>query len=291
MLWAIDWLLRRSLYGLPPSSLIFFEHIIGFILIAPFAIRSFRKVQFTKKEKKSLVLVSFLSGVVGTLLFTMALGAVWFIPFSVAILIQKLQPIFAIWLALILWNEKIPRLSYIYIILALIAGYFVTFPGGVSLTEDGQKQLLAALYALWAAIAWGTSTNISKFLLKNHHPEVITMLRFVITASIIAAWLIVIPDWNTTFRFPNNTEWLYLFAIASSTGLVAMYIYYRWLKSTPVHVSAILELTWPIVAVIADYFMYGTIFSTSQYIAMLVLISSMYMVTHLSKKSDSMLTD
>ena len=62
-----------------------------------------------------------------------------------------------------------------------------------------------------------------------------------------------------------------------------MYIYYRGLKSTPVHVSAILELTWPIIAVIVDYFAYHTIFSTSQYIAMVTLIISMYMVSHLSR--------
>ena len=61
MLWAVDGLLRRSLYGLPPSTLIFFEHMIGFILIIPFALRAYKKVSFTNKEKKSLVLVSFLS--------------------------------------------------------------------------------------------------------------------------------------------------------------------------------------------------------------------------------------
>ncbi len=291
MLWAVDGLLRRSLYGLPASSLIFFEHIIGFLLIAPFALRAYKKVSFTKKEKKSLILVSLLSWVIATLLFTMALGAVGFIPFSVAILIQKLQPIFAIGVAFILWQEKIPRLSYPFIFIALVAGYFVTFPHGVSVSPDGQMQMLATLYALWAAAAWGSSTNISKFLLKNHHPEVITMLRFAITASIIAIGLLLIPDWNDSFRFPNTIEWLYLFAIAGSTWLVAMYIYYRGLKSTPVHVSAILELTWPIIAVIVDFFIYDTVFSISQYIAMAVLIVSMYIVTHLSKKSDSILMD
>lgn len=101
-LWAIDGLLRRSLYGLPSSTLIFFEHIIGLILIVPFAWKSFRKIHFTKKEKTSIFVVSLLSGVIGTLLFTMALAAVGYIPFSVAILIQKLQPIFAIGLAIII---------------------------------------------------------------------------------------------------------------------------------------------------------------------------------------------
>ena len=81
---------------------------------------------------------------------------------------------------------------------------------------------------------------------------------------------------------PSNVEWLFLFFIALSTGLVAMYIYYRGLKSVPVHVSAILDLTWPIVAVFVDYFVYHTVFSLTQYVGMVVLIGSMFMVTRLS---------
>ena len=93
----------------------------------------------------------------------------------------------------------------------------------------------------------------------------------------------LIPDWRTSFRVPTETEWMYLGFIACSTGLVAMYIYYRGLKSTPVHVSAILELTWPIIAVVVDYFLYHTVFSLSQYVAMAVLMISMYMVARLSR--------
>ena len=78
----------------------------------------------------------------------MALAAVGYIPMSVAILIQKLQPIFAIGVAIIIGKEKIPKLSYLFIVLALVAGYFVTFPNGVTDSPDGQKEMLAALYAL-----------------------------------------------------------------------------------------------------------------------------------------------
>jgi drug/metabolite transporter (DMT)-like permease len=281
-LWALDGLLRRSLYGLPAPTLIFFEHLIWFVLIAPFVWREFRNIRLTKKEKSSLFAVSLLSWVIGTLLFTMALAAVGFIPFSVAILIQKFQPIFAIGVAILIGKESIPRQSYLFILLALIAGYFVTFPDGVSSSPDGQKQMLAALYALWAAAAWGISTNFSKHLLKNHTPEVVTFMRFTLTTIIILVGLFLIPSWHAGFRMPGGTEWMRLFFIALSTGLVAMYIYYRGLKSVPVHVSAILELTWPIIAVVVDYFVYGTVFSLSQYIAIIVLIGSMYRVSRLS---------
>jgi drug/metabolite transporter (DMT)-like permease len=50
----------------------------------------------------------------------MALAAVGYIPMSVAILIQKLQPIFAIGVAIIIGKEKIPKLSYLFIVLAFV---------------------------------------------------------------------------------------------------------------------------------------------------------------------------
>ena len=184
----------------------------------------------------------------------MALAAVGYISMSVAILIQKLQPIFAIGVAVLIGKEKIPKRSYLFILLALVAGYFVTFPSGVSASPDGQKEMLAALYALGAAAAWGISTNFSKYLLKNHTPEVVTFMRFTVTVILISIGLLLIPSWNSGFRMPSNTEWMYLF-----------YIYYRGLKSVPVHVSAILELTWPIVAVFVDFFVYDTVFTWSQY--------------------------
>ena len=285
-LWALDGLLRTFLYGLPPPTLIFFEHLIGFVLIAPIAWKEFRKIRLTTHEKYNLLAVSLLSWVIGTLLFTMALAAVGYISMSVAILIQKLQPIFAIGVAVLIGKEKIPKRSYLFILLALVAGYFVTFPSGVSASPDGQKEMLAALYALGAAAAWGISTNFSKYLLKNHTPEVVTFMRFTVTVILISIWLLLIPSWNSGFRMPSNTEWMYLFFIALSTGLVAMYIYYRGLKSVPVHVSAILELTWPIVAVFVDFFVYDTVFTWSQYAWMFVLIGSMFMVTRLSHKKD-----
>lgn len=73
---------------------------------------------------------------------------------SVAILIQKLQPIFAISVALAIGREKISKLSLLSIIIAIAAGYFVTFPHGVSWSPDGQKEIFAALCAFGAAAAW-----------------------------------------------------------------------------------------------------------------------------------------
>ena len=75
----------------------------------------------TRREMLSLGGVSLLSGVIGTLFFTKALLAVGFIAFSVAILVQKLQPVFAIGVAVMIGREHIPKKSYLFMAIALVA--------------------------------------------------------------------------------------------------------------------------------------------------------------------------
>ena len=96
LLWALDGVIRRHLFSLPPITIIFFEHLIGLIILLPFVWKHVWKTRFTGREYGLLVLIAILSGLLGTLWFTTALLKVHFISFSVVFLLQKLQPIFAI---------------------------------------------------------------------------------------------------------------------------------------------------------------------------------------------------
>ena len=119
-------------------------------------------------------------------------------------------------------------------------------------------------------------------LLARHSPTVTTTLRYGVTAVLIGLGLLTIPTWHGTFRVPTVDELAYLLAIAGSTGVVAMYLYYRGLRDVPVYVSAILELTWPVVAIAVDYVAYGTHLFAVQYLASAVLLVAMYQVARLS---------
>src|SRR3990167_4321638 len=99
LLWGLDGILRRSLYGLPPITIVFFEHLIGLIIIAPFLWKAWTRETLTRKEWGVLGVVALLSGVLGTLFFTTALLKVNFIPFSVVFLIQKLPLLSAVGMA------------------------------------------------------------------------------------------------------------------------------------------------------------------------------------------------
>src|SRR3989344_6733572 len=122
LLWALDGILRRSLFDLPPITIVFFEHLIGLVLISPFLVRAWRGEKLTPTEWGIMGLVAIFSGVLGTLFFTAALLQVNFIQFSVVFLLQKLQPVFATLAAWLLLKETITKRYLLWAALALIAG-------------------------------------------------------------------------------------------------------------------------------------------------------------------------
>lgn len=284
ILWALDGVLRRSLFSLPPIIIVFYEHLIGLLIISPYLLKNFKKINFSKKEWGALFLVSLLSGVLGTLWFTTALVKVNFISFSVVFLLQKLQPLFAMLFAVIFLKEKISKQYIAWAFLALLAAYFVTFKDGLVNFAAGQTAL-AALFALGAAFAWGSSTAFSRFALLRKSNTLVTGMRFLIT-SILAFIFVFIFSQESSLGAPSSEQYVRFLIIALSTGLVALWIYYRGLKNTQVKVATILELTFPFLAVIIDIFLYKNVLAPSQYIAAAVLLVAMYMVSRLNTAFD-----
>lgn len=279
LLWAFDGLIRQYLYTLPPITIIFFEHLIGLLILSPFVFKHILQTKLTGREWRLVVLIAILSGLFGTLWFTTALGKVHFITISVVFLLQKLQPIFAITSARIFLKEKLDKRYIKWAVLALLSAYFVTFPNGIVNLETGEGTAIAALYALGAAFAWGTSTTFSKMLLGKVDFKVSTFYRFLITVLITLPILYLFG--NNSVALPSMTQFGWLALIAVSTGMVALLIYYRGLAKTSVHVSSILELTFPFVAILLDYLVNDTVLSVSQWVAAIVLVFSIYKIARL----------
>jgi drug/metabolite transporter (DMT)-like permease len=280
VLWGLDGILRRSLFDLPPATIVFYEHLIGAILIAPFLWRAWKQETLQKNEWTALTLVSLLSGVLGTLFFTTALLKINFISFSVVFLLQKLQPIFTVITAWIVLGEKPGKRYLPWAALALIAGYFVTFPNGV-VNLTGGEQVSAAAFAFLAAVAWGSSTAFSRYVLIGHSNTLVTGLRFVITVPLAFGFVIGFGQFDS-IQAVTGTQLLTLLGIALSTGMLALWIYYRGLKTTPARISAIVELAFPMTAILIDYFLYDTALVATQYLAAAVLLYAMYKVAQLN---------
>ncbi len=282
VLWGIDGILRRSLFSLPPSVIVFYEHAIGALLIAPFALPKLSKEKISGKEWGALIWISLLSGVAGTLLFTAALVKVNFISFSVVFLLQKLQPIFAVIAARILLKESISKNYGKWAVLALAAAYFVTFPDGKVLLDAGAGTATAALMAVGAAFAWGTSTAFSRFGLRKLSHTTMTGLRFLLTTPLAFAAVFLLGNYKQ-LSIVTGGQLVRLLIIALSTGMVALWIYYRGLKQTQVKISTLLELVFPLTAVAIDLIYYHNLLKLSQYLAAGVLLFAVYQVSKLNK--------
>ena len=285
VLWGVDGIIRRSLFSLPPSVIVFFEHLIGAVIITPFFFKHWKREKLQGKEWLVIAIIALLSGVLGTLWFTTALARTNFIPFSVVFLLQKLQPIFAIAAAAIVLKEKVTWRYGVWAAVALVAAYFVTFPNGVVNFGDGSGQLAAALFAVGAAFAWGSSTAFSRQLLLKHSHTLITALRFFITVPLALVFVFALGQ-SPQLGELSGGQFGRLLIIALSTGMVALWIYYRGLKHTEAKVSTILELAFPLTAVLLDIFLYKTFLQPSQYLAAALLIYAIYRVSRHNKADE-----
>lgn len=286
-LWALGGVTRRSLYHLPAINIVFFEHLIGSLVLLPIVIPSLRKEKFTPKLAFTVFMVALFGGLLGTLFITTALIKVNFIAFSVVFLIQKLQPIFAMVSANLLLGEKITKKYLKWAGLALVAAFFVTFENGIVNFNTGSETTIAALYALGAAIVWGIGTTLSKTLLNQVSSNSATVLRFYLTTLLAFATTFILGSANVLNQV-NIGEISRLAFIAITTGIIAMILYYRGLSQTEAKTSTILELALPLMAVFIDMLLYKNFLAPTQYLAAVILMYTMYRVGKLSlAKSDS----
>ena len=282
ILWALDGVLRRSLFSLQPLTIVFYEHLIGSLILLPLVWRSVTSIKLTKQSILLICGIALLSGLLGTLWFTTALTKINFIPFSVVFLLQKLQPLFAATTAAIFLKEKISGRYLAWAGVALAAGYFVTFPGGVVNTATGAATTIAALYALGAAAAWGSSTTFSKMLLNTYSTQVSTALRFFTTTAFAFVAVVLFQDVSQLFVV-SGSQLLRFTTIALSTGMIALYLYYKGLQFTEARVSTILELTFPVLAVAIDAFVYKSMLTPGQIIAAVILFYAMSRTAKLNR--------
>jgi len=283
ILWGIDGITRRALGGLQPITIVFFEHLIGLIILLPFVWKGIFKKPITRRDFWTMAFVSLFSSVLGTLWFTTALLRTSFISFSVVFLLQKLQPIFAISTAAIFLKERPSRNYWIWAVVSVVAAYFVTFPGGVVNFATGAGTVVAALFAVGAAFAWGSSTAFSKMVLANRPANETTALRFLM-GTVIAGVLAFFMGAGSTLIVLTGKQLLFFVIIALTSGMVGLYLYYKGLRTTSVHVSTILELVYPLIAVVIGIFLYHDKLAASQWIAAAVLVFGTYMIAQQNKK-------
>lgn len=250
-LWALDALLRTTLTRtIPAASIVFLEHLVGFIILSPIFWRSRAKFKMLARgDWVRLIVLTIVSSVAGTLLFTQAL-AISFASFDFAtpILLQKLQPIFVILLAAIFLRERLTFRFLALVPVALIGSYLISF-GALPIPLQWTNKEIVYVLALGAALAWGGGTIFSKKILQKLAFAEATAMRFLLAIpfSFIAALIL-----GQTYSLADvgSGNWLRFVIIAFTTGAGAVLIYYRGLQKTEAKVATIAELVFPVVGIL-----------------------------------------
>lgn len=279
-LWGVDGIvLRPALFSLPVPLVVFVESTIVAILLSPYFIRHLPSLKFLKtKDWLAFFLLALFGGAIGTMAITKALFYVNFVNLSVVILLQKLQPVFAIALASVFLKEKLSFRFIFWAGIAIVGAYFMTFGTNLPDFSTGDKTTVAAIFSLLAALSFSASTVLSKRALRNVSFGMGTYLRFLFSAVIM---LVIVVFMGDTKNIPDitATQIIVFLIIALTTGGTAIFLYYYGLKRISASVATICELAFPFTAIILEYFLRGNILDVVQWIGAVILLISILKVS------------
>ena len=274
-LWGMDGvILTPRLYNLDVIFVVFVLHLVPFIIMTLFLHTRFKNFKLLNKEELlALFLVALFGGGLGTWAIVKALFLVNFQSLSIIVLLQKLQPIFAIGLAHFLLKEKLKNNFIKWASIALIASYFLSFGWRLPHFDNNANITYAIFYAILAAFSFGASTVLSKKVLLKLDFITATFFRYAVT-SFILFWIVLFTGHLFDFKLITVENWIIIGIISLTSGSVAIFIYYYGLKKISAMLSTIVELFFPITAILLDYFINDQVLSPIQWISAVIMIFS-----------------
>lgn len=286
LLWSIDGLfLRPQFYVLSAPLLVFWEHFLGLIVLSPF-LYIYRKQILTLRRKSwgALFWVSIFGGLLGTIMITKAFFAAFTgeASFATVVILQKLQPIFALLMARLILKEKLSKSFYLWAGVAIFASYILAFAQDSFNFTDFNWQNNAALFAFLAAFAFGSSTVFGKRLANHLNFKAVAALRFFLT-SILAFILILFTGDLFLSSDISSWQWQFLILIVLTSGAGALFLYYFGLRKVSASAATLLELFWPFSALVLDYLFNGNYLNHLQILALLILLLAFFRISSLSK--------
>lgn len=295
ILWAVDgvvltpWVLDLGVTDVP--TFVFMLHAVASLFLVWFLV--FRRSELRAlrgRDWGAFILTGLFGGAIGTMAIIGAISTVYQegLNIAVVLLLQKLQPIFAIVLALILLKER-PRMRfYVWAGIALVGSYFLTF--GFATADVGSRGILIpALLAVLAALSFGASTVFSKRAITKVSHGVGTALRFVLTTGImiiIIAGISLLKAGGMQSAYAGfsgfqSITWSAIGAfvvIALTTGGTAIFIYYWGLKRVPASRSTILEMAFPVSSIILEYFIHDKALTGGQWAGAVIVVVAIYAI-------------
>jgi drug/metabolite transporter (DMT)-like permease len=269
-MWGLDGLLRQPLAErINPATVVLWEHVIIVAVLVPFlpaAFRAFARCGW--RDRIAVMVIGAGASAVGTALFTEAFKVSAATgDFVTPLVLQKLQPLFAIALALWLLGERLRPGFWMYAVPALVGAWLLAFADPFDVRVAA---LQAALLAIGAAVLWAAGTVLGRMVSAAVTPRELTTLRFAwgLPAAFVVASLVrapLTPGWG-------NIPALLLLALIP--GLIALGLYYVGLRVTAASRATLAELAFPATAAFVGVVFLEAELSWSQWVGFAVVVVS-----------------
>ncbi len=257
MLWATDALFRYpAAHRLDPILIVFLEHCIGTAILLPLILWKFREQFIPRKATHGLGVVLIGSGgsALATIFFTASFRT---LNPSVAILLQKVQPVLVVLLAMIFLKERPAKSFYLWGLVSIAAAIVLNFPdfNFSAVSEGFNPQSRGFIFALSAAALWAIATVAGRALLMQVPAVVTTFWRYF--AALITLLLLLLLSTPDSFSgvghaFTDQKLLRSIFYMALGPGLLALLCYYAGLAKTRASVATFVELLFPVGAILLN---------------------------------------
>jgi len=279
-LWGIDPLFRILLLkSLTSTQIVLLEHLILFVIAAPVLWRHRTELKGLRLvHVGALLFLSWGGSAIATILFTLGLAHG---DLNAVLLLQKLQPLMAILLARYLLKEQLPRYFGILLVLALAGTYLLTF--GLSVPFAGMSDFaqIGSIMSIMAALLWGGSTVMGRFMLGKLSYETVTSLRFILALPLL---LVFTMSENQGWSFPaaitaQAMVILNLVLQALLPGLLSLLLYYKGLSSIKASYATLAELSFPMVGVLINFFVFQQAVTLPQIIGFILIWVTLFIIS------------
>lgn len=284
-LWGADPLFRIILLReqITPSQIVLLEHIIIALFVGPMLWKHRSELKGLKlRHIGALLFLSWGGSAIATILFTLGLthGNL-----NAVLLLQKLQPIFAILMARVLLKEKLPKKFGWLMIMALAGTYLLTFGFTFPFGHVNDFVKVGSLLSLGAAALWGGSTVMGRLMVGKMEYETVTSLRFILALPLLIAITINQGDpWHVPTGAGTMTAVsINLLGQALLPGLFSLMVYYKGLTTTKASVATLAELSFPMVGVLINWIAFQEVVKFHQICGFVLIWAVLFIISRRSE--------
>ena len=270
LIWGRSFILiKKGLDVFSPSEAGTIRIFVACLVLIPFSIRAFPKV-----EKAKLPVLFFVAGAgsfIPALLFSFAQTH---LESALAGAMNSFTPLFVLIIGSLFFDARINMLSLIGILIGFIGCLFIIL-GGAFFNLSGINYY--AFYILAATIMYGTNVNVIKTFLPKIKALHVTAISFTLISPFCGLYLF----WGTEFLSKTQAEgfWmalLYLSILGALNTALAMFIFNNLIKiASPIFASSCTYLI-PVVS-IAWGLWDGEILNLYQFIGIAIVLTGVYL--------------